>query len=47
MNGKFDAFTSATQAPGWNKLFGAPPRIDNAVGYFSPGAVQLGVVHTF
>jgi predicted porin len=36
MNGKFDAFTSATQASGWNNLFGAPPRLDNAVGYFSP-----------
>jgi predicted porin len=36
MNGKFDAFTSATQASGWNNLFGAPPRVDNAVGYFSP-----------
>jgi predicted porin len=36
MNGKFDAFTSATQASGWNNLFGAPPRIDNAIGYFSP-----------
>jgi predicted porin len=36
MNGKFDAFTSATQASGWNNLFGAPPRLDNAIGYFSP-----------
>ncbi|MBA5607121.1 porin [Duganella sp. FT3S] len=37
MNGKFDAFTSATQASGWNNMYGAPPRIDNAIGYFSPG----------
>ncbi|WP_332855016.1 porin [Duganella sp. S19_KUP01_CR8] len=36
MNGKFDAFTSATQASGWNNLFGAPPRLDNAIGYLSP-----------
>lgn len=36
MNGKFDAFTSGTQASGWNNLFGAPPRADNALGLFSP-----------
>jgi predicted porin len=36
MNGKFDAFTSATQASGWNNLFGAPPRADNVLGIFSP-----------
>ncbi|MES2125698.1 MAG: porin [Pseudomonadota bacterium] len=36
MNGRYDAFTSATQASGWNNLFGAPPRTDNAIGLFSP-----------
>jgi predicted porin len=43
MNGKFDAFTSGTYASGWNNLFGAPPRADNAVGLFSPsmGGVRL------
>ncbi|GAB2847143.1 porin [Pseudoduganella ginsengisoli] len=35
MNGKYDAFTSATQASGWNNLLGAPPRADNAIGLFS------------
>ncbi|HJV02582.1 MAG TPA: porin [Burkholderiaceae bacterium] len=46
MNGKFDAFTSATQASGWNNMYGAPPRIDNAVGYFSPdlGGLTLQVL---
>ena len=43
MNGKFDAFTSGTQASGWNNLFGAPPRADNALGLFSPdlGGLKL------
>ncbi|MES2019017.1 MAG: porin [Pseudomonadota bacterium] len=36
MNGKYDAFTSATQASGWNNLFGAPPRTDNAIALISP-----------
>lgn len=36
MNGKFDAFTSATQASGWNNLFGAPPRVDSGISYFTP-----------
>jgi predicted porin len=36
MSGNFDAFSAATQASGWNNMFGAPPRIDNAIGYFSP-----------
>ncbi|MRV75357.1 porin [Duganella sp. FT92W] len=35
MNGKYDAFTSGTQASGWNNFLGAPPRADNAVGLFS------------
>lgn len=36
MTGKYDAYTGATQASGWNNLFGAAPRVDNAVGYFAP-----------
>jgi len=36
MNGNFDAFTSATQASGWNNMFGTPPRADNAATYISP-----------
>lgn len=36
MNGKFDAFTSATQASGWNNLFGAPPRVDAGLSYITP-----------
>ncbi len=43
MNGKYDAFTSATQGSGWNNLFGAPPRVDNAIALISPslGGVKL------
>ncbi|MES2150322.1 MAG: porin [Pseudomonadota bacterium] len=43
MNGRYDAFLSATQASGWNNLFGAPPRTDSALGLFSPkwGGVRL------
>jgi predicted porin len=42
MNGKYDAFTSATQASGWNNLLGAPPRADNAIGLFSDlGGVKV------
>jgi len=47
MNGKFDAFTSATQASGWNNMFGAPPRVDSAIGYLTPrlgGWVLQGIV---
>jgi len=36
MNGKFDAFTSATQASGWNNLFGPAPRADNSISYIAP-----------
>lgn len=36
MNGRFDAFNGGTQASGWNNIFGVAPRIDNAIGYFSP-----------
>lgn len=36
MNGHFDAFNGATQASGWNNMFGFAPRVDNAIGYFSP-----------
>lgn len=35
MNGRFDAFTSATQASGWNNMTSAPPRADAAVGWIS------------
>jgi predicted porin len=42
MNGKFDAFNGATYASGWNNVTGAAPRVDDAIGYFSPafGAVK-------
>lgn len=36
MNGKIDAFYAAAQASGWNNMFGAPTRVDNAIGYISP-----------
>ncbi|MFZ6647004.1 porin [Undibacterium sp. TJN25] len=36
MLGKFDAFSGATQASGWNNMFGATFRVDNAIGIFSP-----------
>lgn len=36
MNGRFDAFTSGTQASGWNNMTSAPPRADAAVGWLSP-----------
>ncbi|PUA19323.1 porin [Glaciimonas sp. PCH181] len=36
MNGKFDAFGGTTQASGWNNMFGATLRVDNAIGIFSP-----------
>jgi predicted porin len=36
MNGKFDAFNGATYASGWNNVTGTAPRIDDAIGYFSP-----------
>jgi predicted porin len=36
MNGKFDAFTSATQASGWNNLFGPAPRADSSISYITP-----------
>ncbi|MFC5499743.1 porin [Caenimonas terrae] len=36
MNGKFDAFGGATQASGWNNVTGTAPRVDDAVGYFTP-----------
>lgn len=36
MNGKFDAFNGGTQASGWNNMSGTAPRVDSAVGYFSP-----------
>lgn len=36
MNGKFDAFNGTTQASGWNNMFGATLRVDNAIGIFSP-----------
>jgi predicted porin len=36
MSGKLDAFYAATQASGWNNMFGAPVRADNAIGYISP-----------
>lgn len=36
MNGRFDAFDGATQASGWNNMFGYAPRVDNAIGYISP-----------
>lgn len=36
MNGRFDAFNGATQASGWNNMYGFAPRVDNAIGYFSP-----------
>ena len=42
MNGKYDAFTSGTQASGWNNLLGAPPRADNAVGLLTDvGGIKL------
>ena len=41
MNGKFDAFISSTQASGWNNMFGAVPRVDNAVAYLSPSMAGL------
>ncbi len=43
MNGKYDAFTSATQGSGWNNLFGAPPRTDNAIALISPALAGFKV----
>lgn len=48
MNGEFDAFNGATQASGWNNVTGTAPRVDDAVGYFTPkfnnvtGQILLG-----
>ncbi|WP_342116131.1 porin [Pseudoduganella sp. OTU4001] len=36
MNGRFDAFTSGTQASGWNNMTSAPPRADAGIGWISP-----------
>jgi predicted porin len=35
MNSKFDAFGATRQVSGWNNMFGAALRVDNAVGFFS------------
>lgn len=47
MNGKFDAFNGATQASGWNNVTGTAPRVDDAIGYFTPalGPVRAQVLY--